>query len=80
MQDLGKPTSQAITEVLERTFIDRVVRNVGLVVTLYDVLGIGEGALYHSDGGVHYKVSFRVVAFCPFVNELLTGTVKEMNE
>lgn len=34
----GKPVAAAITAVLERTFLDRVVLGLGLVVTLYDIL------------------------------------------
>lgn len=33
----------------------QVVAGLGLVVTLYDILSIGDGYVYHSDGGAHYK-------------------------
>jgi len=55
LQDLGKPAEAAITAALERNFLDRVVGGVGLVVTIYDILTIGDGYVYHSDGGSHYK-------------------------
>lgn len=77
---LGKPTEQAIAHVLSQTFIDRVIQDVGLIVTLYDILKVGEGAVYHSDGGAHYKVTFRVVVFKPFPGEMLIGNVKDMSE
>ena len=80
MQHLGKPTEQAIAHVLSQTFIDRIIQDVGLIITLYDILEVGEGAVYHSDGGAHYKVTFRVVVFKPFSGELLIGNVKEMSE
>ena len=54
-QDLGKPPEAAITASLEKTFIDTVINGLGLVVTLYDLLSIGDGFVYHSDGGAHYK-------------------------
>ena len=79
-QHLGKPTEEAIKHVLEDTFIDRVIYNVGLVVTLYDVLKIGEGVSYPSQGATHYKVTFRVVVFKPFPGELVIGNVKEMSK
>jgi DNA-directed RNA polymerase subunit E'/Rpb7 len=40
---------------LEKAFLDRVVPNLGLVVTLHDILSIGDGCVYPSDGGAHYK-------------------------
>jgi DNA-directed RNA polymerase III subunit RPC8 len=80
LQELGKPTEQAIAHVLEKTFINRVIQEVGLIATLYDILEVGEGAVYHSDGGTHYRVTFRAVVFKPFPGELLVGVVKEMSE
>lgn len=79
-QDLGKPTELAIAHVLEQNYVDKVIHDVGLVITLYDVLKVGEGAVFHSDGGVHYKVVFRIVVFRPFPGELLVGVVKQMDE
>ncbi|PRW57257.1 DNA-directed RNA polymerase III subunit RPC8 [Chlorella sorokiniana] len=79
-QDLGKPVEAAITASLERTFLDKVITGLGLVVTLYDIMSIGEGYVYHSDGGAHYKVKFRVVVFRPFRDELLVGKVHKMTE
>ncbi|KAL4422110.1 hypothetical protein ABPG77_003395 [Micractinium sp. CCAP 211/92] len=79
-QDLGKPAEMAITTAIERTFLDKVVAGLGLVVTLYDILSIGDGYVYHSDGGAHYKVSFRVVVFRPFTEELLVGKVHKMTK
>jgi hypothetical protein len=55
VQDLGKPAEAAITSALEKSFLDRVVPNLGLVVTLYDILSIGDGYVYPSDGGAHYR-------------------------
>ncbi|KAL4853308.1 DNA-directed RNA polymerase III subunit rpc8 [Chlorella vulgaris] len=77
-QDLGKPAELAISAALEKAFLDRVVPNLGLVVTLHDILSIGDGCVYPSDGGAHYKVSFRVIVFRPFRGELLVGKVLKM--
>jgi hypothetical protein len=45
----------AITAALEKNFLDKAVDGLGLVVTLYDILSIGDGYVYHSDGGAHYR-------------------------
>jgi DNA-directed RNA polymerase subunit E'/Rpb7 len=74
------PTERAIVLALESAFIHRVIPEVGLVISLYDIFSIGEGAVYHSDGGAHYKVMFRAVVFRPFPGELLLGTIRDMNE
>lgn len=79
-QDLGKPPAVAITTALEKSFLDKAVAGLGLVVTLYDILSIGDGYVYPSDGGAHYKVCFRVVVFRPFRDELLVGKVHKMTK
>ena len=80
MQNLSEPTERAIVTALEVAFINHVVPKVGLVVSLYDILKIEEGGIYHSDGGPHYRVEFRAVVFRPFSGELLIGTIKDMNQ
>ncbi len=80
MQELGRPAEVAITAVLEKTFIDKVITDLGLVVTIYDVLEVDGGFVYHSDGGAHYRVKFRVVVFRPFAEEMIVGRVSRMDE
>lgn len=41
---------------------------------------IGGGAVYHSDGGAHYKVRFRAVVFRPHPGEVLVGSVEAHDE
>lgn len=36
-QDLSKPPLDAVTDCLEQLYIDRVIPELGLVVTIYDV-------------------------------------------
>lgn len=79
-QNLSQPTDRAIVLALETIFVHRVIPEVGLVISLYDISSIGEGAVYHSDGAPHYKVAFRAIVFRPFSGELLIGTIKDMNE
>lgn len=80
MQKLGLPTADAILTNLSSTYVDKVLHDVGLVVSLYDVLDIGEGKVHHGEGGVYYSVVFRVVVFRPLPSELLLGQITHMNE
>jgi DNA-directed RNA polymerase III subunit RPC8 len=73
---LGLDTVVAIERALRESYMDRVLHNVGLVVTVYDVIYIGEGRIFHSDARVYYEVSFRAVVFRPEVGSLLVCTLK----
>lgn len=79
-QDLRLDTADAVTAVLEKTYLDRVIPDLGLVVTLYDLLDIGDGYVFQSDGGVHHDTTFRVVAFRPSQEEVLVGEVISQDE
>ena len=74
--ELGKPTLEAVTAEIQNTYIDKVLPNLGLAITLYDILKISEGFVFPSDGGVHFHVEFRLVVFKPFVGQVLQGQLK----
>lgn len=50
--------------------------DVGLVVTLYDILSITGGHIYPSDASPYFDVVFRLVIFRPFLGEVLVGKIK----
>ena len=41
-KDLNKPPLVAVTDVIEQQYLDKVVPDLGLPVTIYDVQNIGE--------------------------------------
>ena len=58
----------------------QVLHDLGLVVTLYDILSITGGFIYPSDGAAHYIVAFRLVLFRPFVGQILTGRLAKSDK
>jgi DNA-directed RNA polymerase subunit E'/Rpb7 len=74
--ELSKPPLLAVTDVIQQRFFDRVVPQLGLVVTLYDVQSIEGGFIYPNDGAAYFRVRFRLVVFRPFVGEILVGRLR----
>jgi DNA-directed RNA polymerase subunit RpoE len=74
--ELSKPPLQSVTEVIQERYFDKVIPQLGLVVTLYDVLSIEGGFIHPNDGAAYFKVEFRVVVFRPFVGEVITGKLR----
>ncbi len=56
-----------------RSSTDKVVPDVGLVITVYDIVDISGGFIYPSDGAAIFDVLFRLVVFVPFVGEVIVG-------
>ncbi len=66
--------------MIESRYIDKVIFNLGLVVSLYDIESITGGHIYPNDGAAYFKVVFRVVVFRPFTGEVLLGTLASCNK
>lgn len=78
--DLHLSPLDAVSEVIKQRFVDKVVPNLGLVVTLYDVQSVEGGFVYPNDGAAFFKVAFRVVVFRPYVGEVITGTLRSCSK
>lgn len=77
---LGGPASLAVEEQLKKLYFDKVILDVGLVVSLYDITSIEGGDVQLGDGGVRFAVKFRLVVFRPFEGELLVGKIKKSTQ
>ena len=73
---LHLPIRDAITDDLNEKLANKVIVNVGLCITLYDIHEVGESFLHQGDAAAHCKVRFRYVVFRPFVGETLVGKVR----
>ena len=73
---LAIPRADGIARVIEKQYFDKVIMDLGLVVTLYDILSIAGGHIYPSDASPYFDVVFRLVVFRPFLGEVLVGRIK----
>ena len=73
---LHLPLRDAITEDLNDKLANKVIVDVGLCITLYDIVEVGESFLRQGDPAAHTLVKFRFVVFRPFVGETLVGKVR----
>lgn len=77
----AEPTIECVHDEIEKKYPNRVIMDVGLVISRYgDALEIGDGVCVAGDGGAHHEVVFQLVVFRPFVEEVCVGTIVESNE
>ncbi|XP_022152296.1 DNA-directed RNA polymerase III subunit RPC8 isoform X2 [Momordica charantia] len=74
---LHLPILDAIKGELEKLFLDKVVANLGLCISVYDIRSVDGGFIFPSDGAATYKVVFTLIVFRPYVGEIIIGKVKE---
>ncbi|KAK7678633.1 hypothetical protein QCA50_018358 [Cerrena zonata] len=71
------PIHHAINDELHKKYANKVISNLGLVVSVWDLLDINDGMLKPGDGASFVDVKFRCIVWKPFMGEILTGWVKE---
>ncbi|RYR78958.1 hypothetical protein Ahy_A01g003820 [Arachis hypogaea] len=70
---LSRPIREAIHTELEKLFLDKVIANLGLCISVYDIKSIEGGFIYPGDGAPTYTVVFNLIMFRPFVGEIMTA-------
>jgi len=75
----SKSLEQQVKDELNYKLSNRVLINVGLCISLYDILDLGESHILPGDGSAHTKVRFRMLVFRPSKEEILTGKIKSCN-
>ncbi|KAL8232879.1 hypothetical protein R6Q57_002657 [Mikania cordata] len=76
---LSIPLNEAVKGELEGLFVDKVIANLGLCISVYDIESIDGGFIFANEGAPTYKVKFRIVVFRPFVGEIISARLKESN-
>ncbi|WVZ16732.1 hypothetical protein V8G54_009714, partial [Vigna mungo] len=67
------PIREAIHMELEKLFLDKVIANLGLCISVYDIISIDGGFIFPGDGAPTYTVVFNLIMFRPFVGEIITA-------
>ncbi|CDO56427.1 similar to Saccharomyces cerevisiae YKL144C RPC25 RNA polymerase III subunit C25 [Geotrichum candidum] len=78
--EFSLPLSEALEDLINAKYSNKVIHNVGLCITLYDILEFEDGLTRNGDGSVYIKTTFRLVVFRPFVGEILIGWVSSCTE
>eukprot|EP01091_Cochliopodium_minus_P013883 TRINITY_DN4585_c0_g3_i1.p1 TRINITY_DN4585_c0_g3~~TRINITY_DN4585_c0_g3_i1.p1 ORF type:complete len:193 (-),score=48.75 TRINITY_DN4585_c0_g3_i1:4-582(-) len=68
---------EAIEKSINKKYLDKVIKNTGLVISLKQILKVMNAKLMYGSGLAYFNVIFILVIFRPLKGELLTGKVKE---
>lgn len=72
----GTGDTSSIISAINAKYPQKVIMDLGLVISLYDILRVGSSLIHPADGGAHFEVVFRVVVFKPFCGEVVKGRVR----
>ena len=71
-------TDEAVKEQLQKTYENFQDKELGMVVSVLDVLEIKDGIIIPGDGAAYYKSIFKLVVFKPELQEVVYGTIDEI--
>ena len=74
----GLPTSEAVRNQLDEVYTDHYDKEIGNVISVIEVLEIGEGVIIPGDGAAYYNSKFKLLTWKPEVNELVSGIISEI--
>ena len=74
----GLPTVEAVSNQLEETYVDYYDEEIGKVVSVIEVLEVGEGVIIPGDGAAYYSSKFKLLVWKPELQELVYGIVSEI--
>lgn len=74
----GLPTIEAVEQQLKETYANYFDRELGKVITVIDVLSVGDGVIIPGDGAAYYESTFKLLAWKPELHELVYGRIDEI--
>lgn len=74
----GLPTSEAVSNQLDEIYADYYDKEIGKIITVVEILEVGEGVIIPGDGAAYYNSKFKVIVWKPELQELLYGRISEI--
>jgi DNA-directed RNA polymerase subunit E' len=74
----GLPTIEAVKQQLNETYKEFSNKEFGSVISVIDVMGVGDGIIIPGDGAAYYNSNFKLLIWKPEMQELVYGTINEI--
>ncbi len=74
----GLPTVESVEKQLGETYAEYYDKEVGKVVSVIEVLEVGEGVIIPGDGAAYYRSRFKLLTWKPELQELVYGIIAEI--
>tara|TARA_Y100000034_G_scaffold135448_1_gene207398 strand:- start:85 stop:684 length:600 start_codon:yes stop_codon:yes gene_type:complete len=74
----GLATIEAVEQQLREIYTEYYDKEIGKVVSVIEILEVGEGVIIPGDGAAYYNSRFKLLTWKPEINELVYGTISEI--
>ena len=77
---LGDETKEAVLKSLAEKYENKIIKDIGVILVVKDVVEIGPGKIKAEDPGVYYPVKFKAMIYNPKLHEVVNGTVVDITD
>jgi DNA-directed RNA polymerase subunit E' len=74
----GLPTLEAVENQLKETYSEIYDKEIGRVVSVLEILKVGEGTIIPGDGAAYYQSKFKLLIWKPKLQEIVFGKIDEI--
>lgn len=74
----GMELKQAVITEIKNKYSGYISKDLGLVIDVSDVEGIGEGIIIPGDGASYYDTTFNLLTFEPELHEVIRGKIRDI--
>ena len=76
----GDPLENVAIEILNESYVGKIDKKLGLMVTVKEIEELGTGKVIMGDGAAYHDVLFTALFFKPELHEIVEGEVIEITE
>ncbi|MEK6928948.1 MAG: DNA-directed RNA polymerase [Nanoarchaeota archaeon] len=74
----GLPTKEAVEKQLEESYVNKVNKELGFIITIVSIDKVDDGVIIPGDGSPFYRSIFKVLVWKPELHELVYGIITEI--
>ncbi|MBU89950.1 DNA-directed RNA polymerase [Candidatus Woesearchaeota archaeon] len=71
-------TTEAVIKSIKRKYDGYISKDIGIVIDVSGIKGIGEGVIIPGDGSSYYEATFEVLTFKPELQEVVVGRIRDI--
>lgn len=75
-----EPLNEVASEIINETYVGKIDKKLGLMVTVKNIEEIGIGKVIMGDGAAYHDVVFNALFFKPELHEIVEGEVIEVTD
>ena len=79
-EKFGDNLKKSISESISEKFEGNINNEIGIILSVVDIIEVGEGIVLPGDPSIHYSVKFNLLTWMPKLQEIVEGSIVDITE